>query len=367
MAPKSGYYNGNGNGIFNIITTLDAWRNRPCGVVVLFLGTIPASSSWAQQTVNNAVFNLDGPIAGCKSRGIVPVLSWPIVPGGNAAQFSQLVNGNFDTHIDWAAQRLFDIMGTTPMYVRFGWESNINRQYPFAADYDRANNYVNYIAACRRTITRFRAKYPNVISVASYQKECKYNSNQYYDPDLIWVGDSYVDVVALDYYDGNPYSTPTNLNTVLNATVGNGYPKGIASWKAYAVSKNKPFAIDEWGIRLPSQGGGGDNELFIQRMWDYLHVTLGSSLLYESYFLIARRNDNEEHTLYPTTQYNGIAGPVVGVENPSATSYSTAKYKALWNIDNGTPAPGNLGPMVDINKRIIVDTSGRPIRCGGST
>ncbi|MCX7012629.1 MAG: hypothetical protein NTW86_08710 [Candidatus Sumerlaeota bacterium] len=100
------------------------------------------------------------------------------------------------------------------------------------------------------------------------------------------------DAIGPDYYDSWPPNlTLADWNKNIMVTV-NGGPVGIQKWLDFCKTKNKPLAIGEWGITFPGAGDdpksfGGDNPLFIQKMFEFFSDNK-DWMAYEIYF-----NSNE--------------------------------------------------------------------------
>jgi hypothetical protein len=90
----------------------------------------------------------------------------------------------------------------------------------------------------------------------------------------VYPGDSVVDIIGLDMYDGWVYPAGEEIRTVAQQqTAWNSYRDqwdGLTGWRALAASHGKPLCYPEWGLQLWNVGGkyvgGGDNSLFITEM-----------------------------------------------------------------------------------------------------
>jgi hypothetical protein len=122
----------------------------------------------------------------------------------------------------------------------------------------------------------------------------------------IWPGDSYVDVVGPDSYDGYPNKTSQDLWDEAFSSTSDG-PEGLGSWLAFARAHGKPLALPEWGLR------SADNPFYIQKMHQFLagcaarpgETNLAGKCIYDIYFNIAE-SGNAHFMIY------GGANPEAG-------------------------------------------------------
>lgn len=92
------------------------------------------------------------------------------------------------------------------------------------------------------------------------------------DPRPMWPGDEYVDIVGHDVYwkpkaMGEGGWETNNPREAWRKRVENGYNEwGIGGMLAFAISRGKPFQIDEWGV------WGPDAAPFVEAMADFLET-----------------------------------------------------------------------------------------------
>ena len=97
-------------------------------------------------------------------------------------------------------------------------------------------------------------------------------------------GDSVVDVIGIDLYDGpDPVNYPAGKvirTAAQHQAVWNEFLSGrnaITGWHSLAASHSKPLAYPEWGLRLWQDSGvyrgGGDNPVLIREMAAWLKGT----------------------------------------------------------------------------------------------
>jgi Glycosyl hydrolase family 26 len=116
--------------------------------------------------------------------------------------------------------------------------------------------------------------------------------------DQIWPGDSYVDVVGVDSYDGYPDKTSQALWDQSVESTNDG-PQGLAAWLAFAKAHHKPMALPEWGLR------DSDDPFYITKMHEFLascaprpgETDLSGTCIYDIYFNIAN-GGNSSFVIY---------------------------------------------------------------------
>lgn len=359
------------------IQLLGAWRNKPATAQLLFNAAAQPETTW-QDLANAGNFGPNGIVKWLVDNGIKPILCLPLAPGDNPGMpgFKAMIAGTYDAHITTLATKLKNI-GATDCVLRIGWEMNSDRSLPWCVDFDRVGSagraasdgasYSNYIAAWRRCVTRFRAILPNAIIDWCVLKGTKYqipdpnnpgkSISIFYDPDLIWPGNDYVDVIGVDIYDANPYANPGNNADQKEANyqdwknrTQNGFPYGIMRWRDWSNEHGaKPISVDEWGLRrleTTNNQGGADNPTYIEFMKRAINE-IGSQFAWESYFRIDKKVPagypkdtvhslcyvNNQGVVVDKTPFAGFRGPMVGSEAANATGLATAKYKLLFGGD----------------------------------
>jgi hypothetical protein len=115
----------------------------------------------------------------------------------------------------------------------------------------------------------------------------------------LYPGDSYVDVVALDVYDGiaTSMSDTTRFSDLMNGTGAGGYVAespyavngksfngqgyGLKWLAAFGKAHNKEISLPEWGLESPSQqAGGGDDSYFMTQMADWIKANVTGPAIY---------------------------------------------------------------------------------------
>jgi hypothetical protein len=205
------------------------------------------------------------------------------------SDFNLVANGGADSYYKTLAQNLVS-NGFGSSYIRLGWEFNATWMGWSICNQKGSGltSWANdFVAAYRNIVTSMRsvsgANFKFIWNpIDSSNVSCAgVNLEKFYP------GDSYVDVVALDVYDGisQTVSNSARWNDLLNGVNGGGWtsiaPYAINGTKfegygldwltAFGKEHNKQISIPEWGLDEPSQdNGGGDDPYFVTQMANWI-------------------------------------------------------------------------------------------------
>ncbi len=198
------------------------------------------------------------------SRPRNQIVGVPILPSPtNGATFALGAAGNYDSYFTLLAQRLV-AQGFGSSVIRMAWEFNGNWMPWSVSDSVTGMHGTDFIAYWQRLVGLFRAQSTNF-------KFC-WNptlGTNYYDPENAYPGDSYVDYIGLDHYDGGTTAHPTFSE---RWSWYRTQARGLDWHVTFSTAHNKPMTFDEWGLWAPgwSGGGGGDDPAFIQAVYDWI-------------------------------------------------------------------------------------------------
>jgi hypothetical protein len=237
----------------------------------------------------------------------------PMVPCGgpstqcatNVSDYNLVANGGADGYYKTLAQNLVS-SGFGSSYIRLGWEFNASSMGWSICNQDGSapTSWLNdFVPAFRNIVTSMRS-----VSGANFKFiwnpiDTSASSCPGVHLESLYPGDSYVDVVALDVYDGigtEISSDAVRWTDLLNGTGAGGYiavsPNAVNGQKfagegyglkwlaAFGKAHNKEISLPEWGLESTSQNaGGGDDAYFVTQMADWIKANAtGPELFWNS-------------------------------------------------------------------------------------
>src|ERR1700748_1581077 len=242
-----------------------------------------------------------------------------------------------DAHFNTLARNLVSA-GFGTSYIRLGWEMNasdmawaICNQQGSAAD-----SWINdFVPAFRNIVTSMRS-----VSGANFKFiwnpiDTSSSSCPGVHMEDLYPGDSYVDAVGLDVYDGiaTPMSDTTRFSDLLNGPGSGGYvaesPESVngQSFKgdgyglkwlaAFGKAHNKEISLPEWGLESKSQNaGGGDDVYFMTQMAGWIKANVTGPAIFWN------QGDSSGNGTLPLTIPNYTNG---------GTPAATAAFKAAFS------------------------------------
>jgi Glycosyl hydrolase family 26 len=222
----------------------------------------------------------------------------PMVPCGapstqcatNVSDFNEVADGGADSYYKTLAQNLVSA-GFGSSYIRLGWEFNgtwmgwsvCNQEgsglTSWASDFVPA---FQNIVTSMRSVSGANFKFIWNPIDSSNVSCAGVNLEQFYP------GDSYVDMVALDVYDGIGQATSSDAarwSDLLNGVNAGGWtavtPAAIngqsfegygLNWlAAFGKEHSKEIGLPEWGLDTSGQdAGGGDDSYFVTQMSNWI-------------------------------------------------------------------------------------------------
>jgi hypothetical protein len=235
----------------------------------------------------------------------------PMVPCGgpstqcatNVSDYNEVADGDADGYYKTLAQNLVSA-GFGSSYIRLGWEFNgtymgwsiCNQEATgltsWASDFVPAyRNIVNSMRSVSGANFKFIWN-----PIDSSNVSCEGVSMESFYP-----GDSYVDVVALDVYDGIGQPTSSDAarweDLVNGVNAGNwtsttpdpingqkfeGY--GLDWLAAFGEEHGKEIGVPEWGLDVASQNsGGGDDAYFVTEMANWIKANATGPAIFWNY------------------------------------------------------------------------------------
>jgi hypothetical protein len=206
----------------------------------------------------------------------------------NVSDYNLVANGGADGYFKTLAQNLVSA-GFGSSYIRLGWEFNASSMGWSVCNQQGsgATSWLNdFVPAFRNIVTSMRS-----VSGANFKFiwnpiDTSNSSCPGVHLENLYPGDSYVDAVALDVYDGigtQISSDAARFTDLLNGTGNGGYvavtPSAIngqnfngqgygMKWlAAFGKEHKKEVSLPEWGLESTGQNaGGGDDAYFVTQM-----------------------------------------------------------------------------------------------------
>ncbi len=208
------------------------WLGRPIDNVLMFLDhsswdAFDKSIPWATQLWEPT------------GRSVI----WSVPLTVNGSSLEQAATGAFDDHYREAALGLAAAhSGSDPIYVRVGWEFNLNRSPWAAQGHEQA-----FINAYHHLVDSFRAVSGDFKFVWDVNV-----GGSVIDPATAYPGDHDVDVIGADVYYNTTWDS-TDPHKAFQGKVDEAY--GLQWQQDFAAAHGKPTAISEWGIQDAHAGG----------------------------------------------------------------------------------------------------------------
>lgn len=267
----------------------------------------------------------------------VPAIDYAIGAFGTGTTWSQAASGTMDTVWTQTVLALKSAWGTraaSKCFIRIAHEFNGN-WYPWKVAPADVTNYIN---GFRRFANIIRNNFPGAQIVWCMNAGSSYS----YDIRSLYPGDAYVDVIATDDYNRDPFvSTKAAFDAQIISDSTTGGTLGIETVRQLALSHGKPFALSEWSNSgVDNGGGGGESPVFMTETYNWLSAHGGTgagNALYETLFNVPGYGDH--YSIYPESLETG-------------NTTTAAEYKRLWSSGlsvpptDPPPTPGTLPAKV---------------------
>ena len=221
----------------------------------------------------------------------------------NESDYDEVASGGADSYFKTLAQNLVSA-GFGSSYIRLGWEFNADWMGWGICNEDGsglASWASDFVPAFRNIVTSMRSVSGGNFKfiwnpIDSSNASCPGANLENFYP-----GDSYVDEIATDVYDGVGSATSSEdarWSDLLNGVNAGGWtavaPASIngqsftgygMTWiAAFAKEHDKELGAPEWGLDSTSMdGGGGDDPAFVTQMGDWIKAnSTGPSVFWNS-------------------------------------------------------------------------------------
>lgn len=228
------------------VKAFETWLGQPVSHVLDFID----GSTWS--AIENPKWFLDG----WKGQGYQLELGIPVIPssGGSLAAGA---HGDYDYHWEALGRNLV-IAGFPKVMLRLAWEFN-GGWYPWFAGQDPAA----FVTYWQRIVTALK-KAPG--QGFRFDWNPTLGKGNMTNVEAAYPGDAFVSRIGTDVYDSTWTSgdAATRWNTYLTQ------PYGLNWQVGFATAHGKAMTHPEWGLTDSAHHGGGDNSLFIERMYEWL-------------------------------------------------------------------------------------------------
>jgi len=237
-------------------------RGKPVEVVVNYASV----ENWAAMDAlsRNGLLYRDTPTS------VHRVFSLPLIPSDHSSTLADGAAGKDDQYFRSFAEQL--VQGNQAQAtIRIGWEMTGDW---FA--WNGQKDPTNWVLAYRKAVDAMR-------SVPGQQFTFDWNvSLGFADPEPLYPGDAYVDIIGADHYDVSFSSSyaPTDHEKVWQHYLDQ--PKGLTWLAGFAKAHGKRMSFPEWGLSNRCDAhGGNDDPYFIQQMHDWIAA---HDVAYEAYY-----------------------------------------------------------------------------------
>ncbi len=277
-------------------------KSSPAGIetAAKWLGS-SGSIKYAQDFIDATDWShIDNPWQLPNWKGSPFTMMWgvPMLPCGvpdtqcstNVSDYDEVANGGADGYFKTLAQHLV-ASGFGTSYIRLGWEFNADWMGWSICNQDDSaltSWAKDFVPAFRNIVTSMRS-----VSGANFKfvwnpidtsnANCPGANLENFYP-----GDSYVDMVSLDTYDGIGAATSSDaarFTDLLNGVNAGGWTPvtpdpingqkfqgyGMNWLEAFGKEHGKEVGLPEWGLNTSgTNGGGGDDAYFMSHMADWI-------------------------------------------------------------------------------------------------
>ncbi|HEY0932128.1 MAG TPA: glycosyl hydrolase [Trebonia sp.] len=221
----------------------------------------------------------------------------------NVADYNQVANGGADGYYKTLAKNLVSA-GFGESYIRIGWEFNASWMGWSICNQSGTGPtswLSNFVPAFRNMVNSMRS-----VSGADFKfiwnpLDSSNSSCPGVNLTSLYPGDSYVDVVALDVYDGIGQATRNDAvrwSDLLNGVNAGGWtavtPTAVDGQKfkgyglkwiaAFGQQHGKQVGIPEWGLETAGdEAGGGDDAYFVTQMASWIKAEATGPAIFWNY------------------------------------------------------------------------------------
>ena len=281
------------------IAGFGAWRGHQADVGIVFIGNNSWGTSYAA-FLTNQVLRPDGAVRMLSQHGICPVLTVPLVTRTDFMRFDMVAAGGIDTEHQDIANKIKEAIGDGVIYLRIGHEADAGYPWSYSNPGHPPADPTEYRAAWRRIAQIYRDTLENAKIVWNTLKNTRHRITDYYP------GDDLVDILGIDPYDngsGGFCDSPANFakGCLGSYDPATGVSHGVGGMLAFAKSRGKRLAMDEWGAsnEMHSPSDGSNNDYYVRAMYQFFQANKD----YIEYELYYNRAGAGKHQIWPPVPY----------------------------------------------------------------
>jgi hypothetical protein len=246
---------------------------------------LPANAGWSGMDGQNG--SLRWMLAdGWTGTSYTLSLGVPIIPSDGAGDpvgtLATGAKGAYNAYFVTLAQTLVTA-GEANAYLRLGWEFDGGWNSWEATHPTSEINFAAYF----RQIVRAMRSVPGQKFRFVWNPDADAFTDSNYNVALAYPGNAYVNMIGLDAYDQSWVTPLTAANAWAQTTL-----PALTAGEKFAVEKDKPLAMNEWGTAIRKDGHGlGDDPLYVSNMIAWMRNP-ANRVIFETYFNYDGRGTN---------------------------------------------------------------------------
>jgi hypothetical protein len=242
------------------------------------------------------------------------IISQPLIPTGliNTNWLKVGAAGGFEKYARAFARNLV-AFGVSDAVIRLSWEMNATWNVDSIPDTPQGDR--EWVRFWQRTVTAMRS----VRGAHFTFVWCPDNGYRPIPLSDYYPGNSFVDIIGDDVYDGGVPNGDTNRWQYID-----NLPYGLKAIIAFAHQNDKPLSLPEWGVGTTSLGFGGDNGNFVRHM---ASVVADNDVAFQTYFYRYSFASELQHGPSVLAAYRdafGRHGYAVGVDDGTDITHAPA-------------------------------------------
>jgi hypothetical protein len=172
----------------------------------------------------------------------------PLIPFDSGRPYNteldEAIAGTHDSTFTAMGQKLANV-GPKTVYARLWWEFNM-----FSGGFTASK----FVSAWQRAVPLIRSGFTGIAGSNKTLKIVWCYLTRNIDPNPMWPGASFVDVIGSDVYGIVYGTTNPSVSAMINNVNG-----ALTELSSFAAAYNKPVCLGEWANVIPKSGSGADS------------------------------------------------------------------------------------------------------------